>query len=91
MVQQVALSSSGTYTCYEAATPSAVSTINLVVIPRLRWLKPKKMAYLVLGTPNAYIDASDSIGPTTITYTWSVNAQQITASNAQAGASLDKN
>lgn len=75
----MALSSGGKYTCYEAATPSAVSTINLVVMPKLRWINAKNMAYLVLGTPNAYIDASNVVGPTSITYTWSIDPENGTS------------
>ena len=85
MIQKVALSSAGTYTCYEAASSSAVSTINLVVLAKLRWVSWRQMVYLVLGYANAYVDASGAIGPAAITYTWSVNGQQINKSNAQAG------
>lgn len=79
MIEQVELSSGGKYTCYEAATPSAVSTINLVVMPKLQWINAKNMAYLVLGTPNAYIDASNAVGPTSITYTWSIDPENGTS------------
>ena len=85
MINWVALSSVGIYTCYEAASPSAVSTINLVVLAKLQWVSWKQIVYLVLGYPNGYVDASGAIGPAAITYTWRVNGQQITASNAQAG------
>lgn len=66
------LSHGGQYQCYEAGNPSAISTINLVVQPQLTWPSYTPRYFVQVGSTSAEVDASTSVGPTAITFSWSV-------------------
>ena len=71
------LDDGGEYQCYEAASPSAVSSITLKVLPQLRWPAYTPRYFVQVGSSNAMVDASSSVGPSTITFTWTVGGTAV--------------
>ena len=71
------LADGGQYQCYEAATPTYVSSIALTVLPKLRWPSYTPRYFVQVGSSNAMIDASSSVGPSAITFVWTVGGTPV--------------
>ena len=71
------LADDGQYQCYEAASPTAVSSITLKVLQQLRWPSYTPRYFVQVGSSTAAINASSSVGPDAITFAWTVGGTSV--------------